>query len=82
MEVTGLGGWLLRMEDICLRVVILKIYLEMDKLRKLRRMETLEEDRVGGRKSLHLIHRILSWEGVMTSYNQKMKMVKNIQKFW
>ena len=45
-EITNVGDWLGRMEEICLRAGKLRSYLEMDKLRMLRRMETLEEDRI------------------------------------
>ena len=43
---TGLGDWLLMMEETCLRAGKLREYLEKDKQRVLRRMETMEEDRI------------------------------------
>jgi hypothetical protein len=76
------------MEVICLRAGKLRSYLEMDKLRMLRR--TTDDDPIpdGGRASgrdipsLHLLHGIHWWERVIMSYNQEMKMVGNLQKLW
>ena len=45
-EVIDIGDWLGRMEKVCQRAGELRRYLGMDKLRMLRRMETLEEDQI------------------------------------
>ena len=45
-RVDDLGSCLARMEDICLRAGELRKYLEFDKLRMARRMETLKEDNI------------------------------------
>ena len=61
-EVIDLGDWLGRMEKVCQSAGELSRYLDMDKLRMLRRMETLEKNLIqtdiqsnmGVRKSSHV----------------------------
>ena len=73
-------------EDVCQRAGELRKYLDMDKQRMLRRMETFGEDQIvtdiwprwRGILSTNLIHGILVREGMMQNYNQEEKRIINL----